>query len=174
MDKLEKNFGEIYDNNINQIYRFIYLKVNSQSIAEDLTSETFLKGWERFKNKSNKINNPRAFLYQIARNLVVDHYREKGRSQTVSVDSIPIIDTSNNIEEKAELDSEMEMIKCALGNINDEYREIVVLRHIEDFSISEISEALNKSEGAVRVMLHRAINSIKEEIDRKTQNHRES
>ncbi len=88
MDKLKKTFSAIYDKYINKIYRFVFIKVNSQEIAEDLTSETFLRGWEAYKKASNphrqKIDNPSAFLYQIARNLVIDQYREKGRFQTGS------------------------------------------------------------------------------------------
>ncbi|PIU15604.1 RNA polymerase subunit sigma-70, partial [bacterium (Candidatus Gribaldobacteria) CG08_land_8_20_14_0_20_39_15] len=73
MANLRKKFSKIYDQYINKIYRFIFLKVNSQEIAQDLTSETFLRGWESFKEKNEEIENIQAFLYRIARNLVTDH-----------------------------------------------------------------------------------------------------
>jgi RNA polymerase sigma-70 factor (ECF subfamily) len=83
-----KEFSKLYDKYIAKIYRFIYLKVNSEEIAQDLCSETFLKGWQAFKNSQNKIENPSAFLYRIARNLVTDYYREKGRTQVVSAEYV--------------------------------------------------------------------------------------
>ena len=89
----KQKFSKIYNQHIEKIYRFIFLKVNSQERAEDLTSKTFLKGWEAFKNSGNSsqntIDNPRAFLYKIARNLVIDYYREKGRTQIISTEYVP-------------------------------------------------------------------------------------
>ena len=98
MANKRKEFGKIYDKHIDKIYRFIFLKVSSQEIAQDLCSETFLKGWEAYKNqKSNlknqkEIENVSAFLYRIARNLVTDHYRQKSRNQTVSTEFVSITD----------------------------------------------------------------------------------
>ena len=81
MDKLRKQFSHIFDKHIDKIYRFIFLKVNSQDVAQDLTSETFLRCWEKYRQNQERIENINAFLYQIARILVIDHYREKGKNQ---------------------------------------------------------------------------------------------
>ena len=66
MDKNKEKFGSIYDQYIEKIYRFVYLKVNSQEIAEDISSKVFLRGWESYQ-KNSEIKNIGAFLYQIAR-----------------------------------------------------------------------------------------------------------
>ena len=84
MDSIHEQFSHIYDQNIEKIYRFVYLKVNSQEIAEDIVSKVFMKGWEAYQRDSAAIKNPSAFLYQIARNAVIDFYRQKGRSKVVS------------------------------------------------------------------------------------------
>src|SRR3989338_6246804 len=119
MDSLNEQFSLIYDQYIEKIYRFVYLKVNSQEIAEDLTSKVFLNGWEAYQ-KEQEIKNPGAFLYRIARNIVVDHYREKGKISTVSVDNIPqIVDHKTNIYEKAVLNADMEGIKSAIGKLKE-------------------------------------------------------
>ena len=76
MSDLKETFSQIYDQWIEKIFRFVFLKVNSEEVAQDLTSETFTRCWECFKN-GDKIDNPSAFLYQIARNLVVDFYRQE-------------------------------------------------------------------------------------------------
>ena len=112
MDSLNEQFGQIYDQYIDKIYSFVYLKVNSQEIAEDITSKVFLKGWEAFKEPGAGIKNPGAFLYQIARNAVVDHYREKGRQKTVSVDAgQEIVDPGTNAQDLAILSADVEVIK---------------------------------------------------------------
>jgi len=164
MNNPRKAFSQIYDQCVEKIYRFIFLKVSSQEIAQDLCSETFLKGWQSFKENNKKIDNPQAFLYQIARNLVVDHYREKGRTQTVSADCISITDPRVNLEEETQANSELDTIKAVLTTLKDEYQEVVIWHYIDDLSIAEIAKMLKKSEGAVRVTLHRALKAVKKEI----------
>ena len=164
MANLRKIFSKIYDQYVEKIYRFIFLKVSSQEIAEDLCSETFLRGWETFREDQNKIENPQAFLYQVARNLVIDHYREKGRTQIVSADYVPIIDPKADIEEKTFLNSDLAKIKAVLANLKGDYQEVIIWHYIDDVPIIEIAKILNKSEGTVRVLLHRALKALKKEI----------
>jgi len=168
MKKIKQDFSQIYDNCIGKIYRFIFLKVNSRDIAEDLCSETFLKGWQVFKENSQEIENPQAFLYQIARNLVIDYYREKDRTQTVPVDVIPLTDPADDLEKTAIANSELEMIKKALVGLKDDYQELVIWHYVDDYSIPEIAKMADKSEGAVRVMLHRALKSLKSKVNNNT------
>jgi len=163
MANLRKIFSRIYDQYIDKIYRFIFLKVNSQEIAQDLCSETFLRGWESFKN-GNKIENPQAFLYQIARNLVIDHYREKGKTKVISAEYAQVADPRINLEEKANLNSDFNMVKQALIDLKDEYQTVVIWHYLDNLSISEIARMLNKSEVATRVMLHRALKTLKNGI----------
>jgi len=158
-------FAQIYDAHIDKIYRFIFLKVNSSEIAQDLCSETFLRGWQRFKSNKEKIDNPQAFLYQIARNLVIDHYRTKGRMQTVSIENISIIDPNVDLEGKSLQDSDLGVIQAVLSDIKQEYQEVVIWHYIEDLTVAEIAKMLDKKEGTVRVMLHRALKSVKNKIE---------
>jgi len=165
MNNPRENFSQIYDQCVDKIYRFIFLKVSSQEIAEDLCSETFLKGWQSFKDNNKEIKNPQAFLYQIARNLIVDHYREKGRTQIVSADCVPITDPKIDLEGNALLESDLNEIKAVLVNLKEEYQEVVIWHYIEDLTIPEIAKMLNKKEGTVRVLLHRALKSLKKEVE---------
>lgn len=165
MSNPRKDFSQIYDQYVEKIYRFVVLKVSSQEIAEDLTSETFIRCWEKFKEDQNRIDNTQAFLYQIARNLVTDHYREKGRTQFVSADFVSIADPRPTLEESSLVNSDLDTIKAALVNLKENYQEIIIWHYIEDLSVSEIAKILNKSEGAVRVTLHRSLKSLKKEIN---------
>jgi RNA polymerase sigma-70 factor (ECF subfamily) len=164
MSNLRKKYSQIYDQYIEKIYRFIFFKVNSKEIAEDLTSETFLRGWEKFKG-DQKIENPPAFLYRIARNLVIDHYREKGRFQVVSAESSPIIDPRTSLEERAILNSDLETVRKALSNLKEDYQEAVIWYYLDDLPISEIAKLLDRTEPATRVLIHRALNALRASIN---------
>jgi len=171
MNKLKKQFGRIYDKYIEKIYRFIFLKIGSEEIAQDLTSDTFLRGWKAFQKaqdpKNNyKIENTQAFLYQIARNLIADHYKEKGKVKIVSAENIVITDLSVDLEKKAILSSDMNTIKLALNNLNENYQNVIIWRYLDDFSTAEVAQMMNKSEQATRVLLHRALKSLKHQVNR--------
>lgn len=167
MSNLKKEFSRIYDQYINKIYRFIFLKVNSTEIAQDLTSETFLRGWKSFENGKN-IENIQAFLYRIARNLVVDFYRSKGKIQIISANSDKIEDPRANPKEKAEFNSDMLLIQQAITQLKEDYQNIIIWHYIEDLSIKEIAEIMSKSEENTRVTLHRALKSLKNKLQKTT------
>jgi len=159
-----KDFSEIYDKYIEKIYRFIFLKVNSQDIAEDLTSETFLRVFESFK--TNNIENPQAFLYRVARNLVTDHYREKGRTQVVSADYVSVVDPEENLEKKAILNSDMEQVRFALSSLKEDYQNVIVWHYLDDLPIIEVARMLDRSEEAPRVLLHRSLKSLRATVNK--------
>jgi len=165
MADLRKTFSKIYDQYIDKIYRFIFLKVNSQEIAQDLTSETFLRTWEKFRHgNENPIENPQAFLYQTARNLVIDHYREKGKVQVLSAELAPIIDPRQNLEEEAVLRSDLDTVRIALAELKEDYQSVIIWHYLDDLPISEVAKLLDRTEGATRVLLHRALQALRQKI----------
>ena len=164
MANQHKEFSKIYDKYIDKIYRFIFLKVSSQEIAQDLCSETFIRGWQAFQAKSKEIKNPQAFLYQIARNIVIDHYREKGKAQIISPEYISINDPSQNLEEKAMLSSDIDGVKQALTGLNDDYQNVIIWHYLDDLSISEVAKLLDRTESTTRVLLHRALKALREKV----------
>jgi len=168
-DSLNEQFSQIYDQYIDKIYRFVYLKVSSQEIAEDITSKVFLRGWEAFQGgpegTPSDVKNPGAFLYQIARNAVVDHYRDKGRSKIVSVDDSPeITDPGTNAQDKAILSADITNIKKAIQKLKKEHQDIIIWHYLEDMPIANIAKLLDKPAGTVRVMLHRGLKDLKDII----------
>ena len=164
-DSLNEQFSKIYDQYIDKIYRFIYLKVNSQEIAEDIASKVFIKGWEAFKKQEDLVKNPGAFLYQIARNAVVDHYREKGRNREVSADVIPeIVDKGENAQDKAILSADIDVIRKSINKLEKEHQDIIIWHYLEDMPIADIAQLLNRPAGTVRVMLHRGLKDLKDII----------
>jgi len=121
-----------------------------------------LRVFESFK--TNNIENPQAFLYRVARNLVTDHYREKGRTQIVSADYVSVVDPEENLEKKAILNSDMEQVRFALSSLKEDYQNVIVWHYLDDLPIIEVARMLDRSEQATRVLLHRALKALKNEI----------
>ncbi len=165
MSDARKTFSQIYDRYINKIYRFVFLKVNSQEIAEDLTSEAFSKTWVVFKENQDEIKNVRAFLYKTASNLIIDHYREKGKANVISVNNPSIVDPKQDLEKHVLLSSDMNDVKQALVHLKEDYQNVIFWHYLDDLPISEVSELLNRSEQATRVLLHRALKALKQKIE---------
>jgi len=155
----DKNaFGSIYNKYINKIYRFAFYKTSSKEIAEDITSQTFLKLWEIIAH-GGQIKTLQALLYQITRNLIIDHYRSKHNTEVpleFELDSQAI-----HIDEKIHSKIDNELLRPAVMLLKEEYREIIILRYIEDLSITEIAKIIDKTNGNVRTLTHRALNELK-------------
>jgi len=161
-------FGEIYDLYVDKIYRFIFFKVSNHESAEDLTAEVFLKTWQ-YLNEPDKreVGNLNALLYQSARNIVIDFYRSSQREIMPGDDSLKLIEDSRqqSLLEKVEIGTEIENIVAHLRKLKDEYREVLILKFIDELSTKEISKVLDKSYGATRVLIHRALNILKNTIN---------
>jgi RNA polymerase sigma-70 factor (ECF subfamily) len=165
MCSLTEQFSQIYDQYIEKIYRFVYLKVNSQEVAEDITSKVFMKSWEAFNSQGADIKNPSAFLYQVARNSVIDYYRQKGRTNVVSTDAVAeLADVGTTIENKAILNADVAMVKTAIQKLKKDYQDVLIWHYLEDMPIGQIAEMINKKEGNVRVILHRGLKDLKDII----------
>jgi RNA polymerase sigma-70 factor, ECF subfamily len=153
-------FAELFDYYSKKIYRYIFFKVSSQQLAEDLSSQAFLKAWE-YLSQNKKIKDFQSFIYQIARNLVIDYYRSREKEE------LPLIytDTNEELADENQVDPDREIdretLKKLLEKLEIEYKEIIVLRYIEDMSIKEISKIVDKSANHIRVIIHRAIKELR-------------
>lgn len=168
--KDKEAFGKFYDLYVPRIYRFIFFKVNSTHDAQDLTSEVFLKVWQYVK-EDREILNLNAFTYMVARNSVIDFYRQKSKKddkeQLIEENAIPrIIDERGDLAEKQSISFDVQNVLDGLENLKDEYKEVVVLRYLDELSIEEISQILGKSKGSVRVLIFRALNALKNSVNK--------
>jgi len=152
-------FARIYKTYEEPIYRFIYFRVGGKEIAQDLTSEVFLKILDFLKNKETKIDNFRAFIYKTASNLVTDFYRLK--KITVSLDETREIFLPSNLEESVDKNIQFEEIKKYFSQLKPEYREPVLLHYFEGLPYKDIAEILGESEANVKMRSHRGIKILK-------------
>jgi RNA polymerase sigma-70 factor (ECF subfamily) len=158
-------FIEAYDLYIDKIYRFIYFKVSNKEEAQDITSSVFLKTWNYVhNNKLGEYKTLKALLYTIARNSVIDYYRKNNKPNTLEIDNedlnIQIKDEKDDAGKKMDIYLDIKNVEEKLGEMKDEYREIIVLKYVEELTTVEISKILNKSKGNVRVLAHRALGAL--------------
>lgn len=163
-------FKEIYNQYLDSIYRFIYFKVSNREEAEDLTSEVFLKTWQYLYGVQKEVKSLQALLYQIARNLVIDFYRQK--SQVEILDETGVLERLEDSRQQSllgKIDNQAEIINIEriLKQLKEEYQEVIILHYLEEMEIGEIAQVLNKSQGAVRVLLHRALKVLKGYLEEK-------
>lgn len=158
-------FAELYDLYLPSIYRFVFFKVPTRQDAEDITSEVFLKTWQYVTDGRETVRNLRALLYTTARNLVIDFYRRKSQSEVVNDEELLLqIEDSRQQNFLSQIDAKADVanLELVLRQLKDEYREVLVLRYLEELSVTEIATILNKSKGSVRVLVHRALKVVKE------------
>lgn len=152
-------FGEIYQILVDPIYRYVLFKVNSHIDAQDITAETFKKAWVSLHRYQQ--NNFRAYLYAIARNTTVDYIRKEARISKVA-QSYPVIDEKINIEDHLIKKEEIRELYQAIKKLPENYAEVINLRFVEELSIKETAEILEKSSVSVRVTQYRALRKLRD------------
>lgn len=158
----ERYFEDIFDRYSKDIFRYIYFRVSSYEAAEDLTSEVFIKFWKKFLVAAD-IQNARALLYTIAHGVVVDEYRKKAHMATVSVEAVDpaFFAREDGTEESIDAKAEIDRLYTTIVTLKTEYKDILLLYYIEEVEVPDIARILNKKEGTIRVLIHRALEALK-------------
>jgi RNA polymerase sigma-70 factor (ECF subfamily) len=153
-------FGELYKRYLDTIYRYIRVRVSEDLIAEDLTEIVFLRSYERLERYKERGLPFSAFLYRVARNLLVDHYRQQqGDALLEDVDRIEISEPA--LEDRVITSESIQEVQKALTSLPADYQEIIRLRVILDLPTTTAAAWIGRSEGAVRVLLHRALKALR-------------
>ena len=160
-------FGQLYDAYMERIYRFVYFRVEDQQTAEDITSQVFLKAWSNLDRFSFNRTPYLAWLYTIAHNAVIDHYRT--RKVTTALDDVQLSqqDHAEVVENEIDLTAEMKSIKSALQTLTDDQQKVLTLKFIEGMSNNEIAHQLGKREGAIRALQMRGLQALAKQMEEK-------
>jgi RNA polymerase sigma-70 factor, ECF subfamily len=160
----EKQFLEAYDSHAEKILRHASFRVNDIKIAEDITSETFMKAWD-YVRKNNEVKNFKGFLYRIVDNLITDHYRAK-KYQPIPIEAVDEASLADKTDLSAETERGMllENVNAHLQSLPHEYRVILIYRYIDELDILTIRKLTGKSLTNVYVTIHRALKCLKEKI----------
>ncbi len=166
MSRKSKKLFEVYYLEFRSaIYWYVYRKLNKQDMAEDITADVFMKLLENYKIMEDRDRNGvRAWLYTVARNQMIDMFRKSSGKQNVDMDEdVFEVIASKDEDQISSLikDQESQMVLAILEGLQPEEREIIHLRFYEEMKFSEISEIVNKDEGAVKMSLYRALDKIK-------------
>ena len=153
----------IYDQYEVRIYTYIYRRIGDQTLAEDLTGQVFLKMLEAIRNRKAWHSSFSGWLYRIAHNVVIDFYRQRDHQQHVSLEdklALPALD--DDPVEATELKLDVERLRNAMGRLTSEQAEVLSLRFLEGYSISEVAEMMNKTEGSIKALQYRAVASLRQ------------
>lgn len=158
-------FGEIYDRYADTVYRYIYFRVSSRPLAEDLTSEAFLRALRRIGSVTWQGRDLGAWLVTIARNLIADHYKSgRYRLEISTADMLDEDreDASYGGKPEAEVMERInnEALLIAVKKLNAEQQECIVLRFLQGMSVAETAQIMNKNDGAIKALQYRAVRSL--------------
>lgn len=161
-ENLKKLFEESYDRFSDAIFRYCYFQTSNRQKALDLTQDTFIKTWE-YLSSDKKVDNLRAFLYKVARNLIIDDRRKK-RSESLdqmAEGGFDIKDKEGKDIASYENASDNEMALQAIKSLDEKYRDVLILRFVEDMPVKEIAKIMKENKNNVSVKIHRGLEKLK-------------
>ena len=147
--------GELYDTHALRIFRYIYHRLGDQQLAEDLTSQVFV----RFLDVHASPDNAAAFLYRIAHNLIVDYVRRRQPLQ------LPEDSPSGDRDDPAylaELEMERVLLRRAIARLTPEQQQVIVLKFLEGMTNEEVARIVDKPVGAVKALQHRGLAALRD------------
>ena len=158
-------FGLIYDRYVDTVFRFIYFRVGNRQLAEDLTSDTFLRALKRIGSFTWQGRDLGAWLVTIARNLVADHFKSGRYRLEVTTGDVLDADREDRGPEGSPEAAVVEHITnvallTAVKQLNPEQQECIVLRFLQGFSVAETARAMGKNEGAIKALQYRAVRAL--------------
>jgi RNA polymerase sigma-70 factor, ECF subfamily len=167
IEKLKQNFEKIYRKEADGVWRFCLWKTSNQEIAVDLTQETFMRFWDELA-KGGLIKNDKAFLFTVARRLIIDWYRKK-RAESLerlaeSFDEDPF-ETPDEKTLGPDLGAEARYIVEKIKNMHPSYRQAIYLRFVEGLDTKDIAEVLGVSSNIASTRIHRGMKELKEMVN---------
>jgi RNA polymerase sigma-70 factor (ECF subfamily) len=154
-------FGVLYDRYVDAVFRFIYFRVNDRSLAEDFTSETFLRALRRIGTITYQGRDIGAWFITIARNIVLDHLKSaRHRLELTTADTIEGNELAQSTESAVLESLQSERLMEAVRQLGDEQRECIMLRFVQGLSVSETASVMGKNDGAIKALQHRAVRKL--------------
>jgi len=158
-------FGRLYERYVDQLYRYVRSRVGEEKDAEDLTETVFIRSFEALAKYEDRGHPYSAFLYQVARNVLVDHYRAAVDEQPLE-NASPLADPAPEPERSVEQQQEILLVQRAMQSLPDDYQEVIRLRVLLALPTATASAWLDRSEGAVRVLLYRALKALRRQVEK--------
>lgn len=163
---LNTSFNQSYEEFSDAIFRYCLYQTSKREVALDLTQDTFIKTWE-YLSKGNKVDNLKAFLYKVAGNLVID-YRRKKKSESLDQIIEGGMDVKSDINEMEQTENvfEKDLALKVIDQLEEKYKDVLILRFVEDMSIKEIAKIMHQGENNISVRIHRGIQKLKDALEK--------
>jgi len=170
----ENRFLKAYDEYNNALFRHAYLRISDREKAIDLVHDTFTKVWSYIRG-GYPVDSFRPFLYKVLNNLIIDEYRRRKEASLDALLEMEGVDegsfddlTESSVETlAATIDGQKAFL--LLGELPDQYREVIILRFVDQLGPKEISELIEESENTISVRIHRGLRLLRTKIEAKEQ-----
>jgi len=157
-------YGVLYDQYAEVIFRYVYSHLENRLDAEDLTEEIFLRAWRALPKYDERGLPFSAFLFRIARNSLIDYYRQ--RKVVQSIEDVELQSHEPGPEETVEVQIENRNLRETIARLREDYRNVLIFRFLSGLSPEETAQVMQRSVGAVRVLQHRALSALKDLMER--------
>ena len=163
---LDRDFDRLYRDHLRDVYSSAYYRVGNHHDAEDLTEQAFLQAYRHFDRaqRESEGRSLRPWLIRIVQNLAYNHYRDRARRPQASIDLVEPIAAPVGTERIAEDREELHRIMRLIRELPDERREALIMRFALGMDNAEIARAMGRSNGATKVLLHRAVKQLEEMV----------
>ena len=158
-------FGELYERYSITIFRFVCLRIASRDDAEDLTEDIFMRAWHNLPKYDDRGIPFAAYLFQIARNALIDHYR-KNKTTVSSIEDLNIRGMDPDPEDSVAHKLDFEDLQRVMENLPEDYKNVLTFRFLSGLSPEETAQMMSRSEGAIRVLQFRALAALKRLLNR--------
>jgi RNA polymerase sigma-70 factor, ECF subfamily len=162
--ELDRQFSDLYRAHLRDVYSYAYYRVGNHHDAEDLTEQTFLQAYRHFERASAESDGRplRPWLIRIAHNLAANLYRDRSRRPQMPIEDTDSLRTMHTTEDLVEGRDELARILDGVKDLPDDRREALIMRFALGMDNREIARALGRTDGATKVLLHRAIKQLEE------------
>jgi len=160
--QLDEEFAELYRRHLRDVYSYAYYRVGNHHDAEDLTEQTFLQAYRHFERAQRESRGRplRPWLIRIAHNLAANLYRDRARRPVSPIDDDTTLSAPHTTEELVEDRDELAKVLAGIGTLSEDRREALIMRFALGMDNREIARALGRSDGATKVLIHRAIKQL--------------
>ena len=163
---LDSAFTELYRAHLRDVYSYAYYRIGNHHDAEDLTEQTFLQAYRHFERaqRESKGRPLRPWLIRIAHNLAANYHRDRSRRPQTNLEDAAIVSAPHGTEQLVEGREELQAVLKGVAGLADDRREALIMRFSLGMDNREIARALGRSEGATKVLIHRAIKQLEERL----------
>ena len=162
--RLDAEFTDLYRAHLRDVYSYSYYRVGNHHDAEDLTEQTFLQAYRHFERAQRESDGRplRPWLIRIAHNLAANYYRDRSRRPQTQLEDAAVVSAPHDTEDLVEGRQELKDVLAGVQALPDDRREALIMRFALGMDNREIARALDRSEGATKVLLHRAIKQLEQ------------